>query len=46
MAYLTHSEVAAVDFYSQGEQSEGLLMAPALRRAKNAGSRRLNIAGF
>ncbi|MDA9918762.1 acetyl-CoA C-acetyltransferase [Porticoccaceae bacterium] len=28
-AYLTHSEVAAVDFYSQGEQSEGLLMAPA-----------------
>lgn len=29
MAYLAHSEVAAVDFYSQGEQSEGLLMAPA-----------------
>ena len=29
MAYLTHSEVAAVDFYSQGDQSEGLLMAPA-----------------
>lgn len=28
-AYLTHSEVAAVDFYSQGEKSEGLLMAPA-----------------
>lgn len=28
-AYLTSSEVAAVDFYSQGEQSEGLLMAPA-----------------
>lgn len=28
-AYLTHSEVAAVDFYSQGAQSEGLLMAPA-----------------
>ena len=28
-AYLTHSEVAAVDFYSQGKQSEGLLMAPA-----------------
>ena len=28
-AYLTNSEVAAVDFYSQGEQSEGLLMAPA-----------------
>ena len=28
-AYLTISEVAAVDFYSQGEQSEGLLMAPA-----------------
>jgi len=28
-AYLTHSEVAAIDFYSQGEQSEGLLMAPA-----------------
>ena len=27
-AYLTHSEVAAVDFYSQGEKSEGLLMAP------------------
>ena len=27
--YLTHSEVAAVDFYSQGEQSEGLLMSPA-----------------
>lgn len=29
MAYLSFSEVAAVDFYSQGEQSEGLLMAPA-----------------
>ena len=29
MAYLTFSEVAAVDFYSQGENSEGLLMAPA-----------------
>ena len=28
-AYLTISEAAAVDFYSQGEQSEGLLMAPA-----------------
>lgn len=28
-AYLTHSEVAAVDFYSQGDKSEGLLMAPA-----------------
>lgn len=28
-AYLTHSEVAAVDFHSQGENSEGLLMAPA-----------------
>lgn len=28
-AYLTHSEVAAVDFYSQAENSEGLLMAPA-----------------
>ncbi len=28
-AYLTTSEVAAIDFYSQGEQSEGLLMAPA-----------------
>lgn len=28
-AYLTTSEVAAVDFYSQGEHSEGLLMAPA-----------------
>ena len=28
-AYLTNSEVAAVDFYSQGAQSEGLLMAPA-----------------
>jgi acetyl-CoA C-acetyltransferase len=28
-AYLTTSEVAAVDFYSQGEQSEGLLMAPS-----------------
>jgi acetyl-CoA C-acetyltransferase len=27
-AYLTHSEVAAVDFHSQGEKSEGLLMAP------------------
>ena len=27
-AYLTHSEVAAVDFHSQGENSEGLLMAP------------------
>ena len=29
MAYLRFSEVAAVDFFSQGEQSEGLLMAPA-----------------
>ncbi|MBT4832401.1 MAG: acetyl-CoA C-acetyltransferase [Porticoccaceae bacterium] len=29
MAYLSFSEVAAVDFFSQGEQSEGLLMAPA-----------------
>ena len=29
MAYLSFSEVAAVDFYSQGEDSEGLLMAPA-----------------
>jgi acetyl-CoA C-acetyltransferase len=28
-AYLTSSEVAAVDFFSQGENSEGLLMAPA-----------------
>ena len=27
--YLTHSEVAAIDFHSQGEKSEGLLMAPA-----------------
>lgn len=29
LAYLTFSEMAAVDFYSQAEQSEGLLMAPA-----------------
>jgi len=29
LAYLRLSEVAAVDFYSQGEHSEGLLMAPA-----------------
>jgi len=29
LAYLTLSEVAAVDFYSEGEDSEGLLMAPA-----------------
>jgi acetyl-CoA C-acetyltransferase len=29
LAYLTISEVAAVDFYSQGDLSEGLLMAPA-----------------
>lgn len=29
LAYLTFSEVAAVDFYTQGEKSEGLLMAPA-----------------
>lgn len=39
-AYLTHSENAAVDFYSQGEQSEGLLMAPAYampRLLKRAG---------
>jgi acetyl-CoA C-acetyltransferase len=28
-AYLTFSEAAAVDFHSQGENSEGLLMAPA-----------------
>ena len=40
MAYLTFSEVAAVDFYSQGEHSEGLLMAPAYavpRMLKRAG---------
>ncbi len=40
MAYLTFSEVAAVDFYSQGEKSEGLLMAPAYavpRMLKRAG---------
>ena len=39
-AYLTHSEVAAVDFYSKGENSEGLLMAPAYavpRLLKRAG---------
>jgi acetyl-CoA C-acetyltransferase len=39
-AYLTHSEVAAVDFHSQGDQSEGLLMAPAYavpRLLKRAG---------
>ena len=39
-AYLAHSEVAAVDFFSQGEQSEGLLMAPAYavpRMLKRAG---------
>ena len=39
-AYLTHSEVAAVDFYSEGENSEGLLMAPAYavpRLLKRAG---------
>jgi len=29
LAYLTFSEVAAVDFHSQGTHSEGLLMAPA-----------------
>jgi len=40
MAYLSFSEVAAVDFYSQGENSEGLLMAPAYavpRMLKRAG---------
>jgi acetyl-CoA C-acetyltransferase len=40
MAYLSFSEVAAVDFYSQGEHSEGLLMAPAYavpRMLKRAG---------
>ena len=40
LAYLSFSEVAAVDFYSQGEQSEGLLMAPAYavpRMLKRAG---------
>ena len=40
MAYITFSEVAAVDFYSQGENSEGLLMAPAYavpRMLKRAG---------
>ncbi|MGB0473174.1 MAG: acetyl-CoA C-acetyltransferase [Porticoccaceae bacterium] len=39
-AYLTHSEVAAVDFHSRGEKSEGLLMAPAYavpRLLKKAG---------
>ncbi len=41
MAYLTFSEVAAVDFYSQGENSEGLLMAPAY-----AVPRMLNRAGI
>ena len=40
MAYLSFSEVAAVDFYSQGDNSEGLLMAPAYavpRMLKRAG---------
>ena len=40
LAYLSFSEVAAVDFYSQGEQSEALLMAPAYavpRMLKRAG---------
>jgi len=40
MAYLTFSDVAAVDFYSQGDKSEGLLMAPAYavpRMLKRAG---------
>jgi len=40
IAYLSFSEVAAVDFYSQGEDSEGLLMAPAYavpRMLKRAG---------
>ena len=40
MAYLSFSEVAAVDFYSQGADSEGLLMAPAYavpRMLKRAG---------
>jgi acetyl-CoA C-acetyltransferase len=39
-AYLTLSEAASVDFYSQGENSEGLLMAPAYavpRLLKRAG---------
>jgi acetyl-CoA C-acetyltransferase len=39
-AYLTLSEAASVDFYSQGEDSEGLLMAPAYavpRLLKRAG---------
>ena len=40
LAYLSFSEVAAVDFYSQGEESERLLMAPAYavpRMLKRAG---------
>ena len=44
-AYLTHSEVAAVDFHSQGEKSEGLLMAPAYAVPRLL-ERAPNFAGF
>jgi acetyl-CoA C-acetyltransferase len=43
LAYLTFSEVAAIDFV---HKKEGLLMAPGLCRAAHARSRRSQAAGF
>lgn len=45
-AYLTHSEVAAVDFHSQGENSEGLLMAPAYAVPRLLGRADLTLQDF
>ena len=46
MAYLSFSEVAAVDFYSQGDNSEGLLMAPRLCSPAHVKAGRFELAGF
>jgi acetyl-CoA C-acetyltransferase len=46
LAYLTFSEVAAVDFYSEGDQSEGLLMAPAYAVPKLLQRADLNLQDF
>jgi acetyl-CoA C-acetyltransferase len=46
LAYLTFSEVAAVDFYSEGDHSEGLLMAPAYAVPKLLQRADLNLQDF
>ena len=46
LAYLTFSEVAAVDFFSEGDRSEGLLMAPAYAVPKLLQRANLNLQDF